>query len=279
MKTDAHHHLLMGANRHDLEHSFGTPLPPFSTFEPDATDPIGRLNRWIVQFYVPLLARPNFLDVVLSSVFQTATADGVQRLETSISVGFPAKYSWTPAAFLQKIEHVRRQTSPELEVRIDLGFDRTQDLSQLERDFEAFLETGSPLLCGVDLYDVENAQPPEVFRPLYQKAHRAGLRCKAHVGEFGSAESVRHTVEVLELDAVQHGIHAADMPEVARWLARQKIPLHLAPASNRALKAIDFSTHPIQKLRDAGVLLSFHTDDYLLFETSISQQEKDFAHS
>ena len=45
----------------------------------------------------------------------------------------------------------------------------------------------------------------------------AGLHLKAHVGEFGDAESVRHTVEVLELEQVQHGISAASSSEIMKW--------------------------------------------------------------
>jgi adenosine deaminase len=35
------------------------------------------------------------------------------------------------------------------------------------------------------------------------------MKLKADVGESGDAESIRKTVEVLELHAVQHGISAA----------------------------------------------------------------------
>ena len=45
------------------------------------------------------------------------------------------------------------------------------------------------------------------------------MKLKAHVGEFGGADEVKRTVEVLQLDEVQHGIAAAESTAVMNWLA------------------------------------------------------------
>ena len=60
---------------------------------------------------------------------------------------------------------------------------------------EPFLE----LRCyrTLDLSGDEVAQPIENFKPLYQLAKANGLRLKAHVGEWGDADSVRRAVEEL----------------------------------------------------------------------------------
>jgi hypothetical protein len=84
----------------------------------------------------------------------------------------------------------------------------------------------------LDLSGDELAQPIEVFQPLYRAAKSKGMRLKAHVGEWGTADDVWRAVEVLELDEVQHGIAAADSTAVMRFLADHQITLNICPTSN-----------------------------------------------
>jgi adenosine deaminase len=83
----------------------------------------------------------------------------------------------------------------------------------------------------IDLSGDELCQPIEVFKPLYRTAKAAGLRLKAHVGEWGDADSVLRAVEELELDEVQHGISAANSAAVMRFLADNRIRLNICPTS------------------------------------------------
>ena len=84
------------------------------------------------------------------------------------------------------------------------------------------------------------------MKPLYRKAREAGMKLKAHVGEFGGAEEVRRTVEVLDLDEVQHGIGAAESVEVMRWLAEHQIRLNVCPTSNVMLDGVSELAPPIR---------------------------------
>ena len=111
------------------------------------------------------------------------------------------------------------------------------------------------------------------FRELYGFARKQGYKCKAHAGEFGNADSVKESVELLELDAVQHGIGAANSQEVMRWLAENKIQLNVCPASNIVLKRVkSYKTHPIRILFDHGVKVTVNTDDVMLFDKGNSEQ-------
>ena len=95
----------------------------------------------------------------------------------------------------------------------------------------------------------------------------------AHVGEWGTAEDVRTAVEALELDEVQHGIAAADSPEVMRWLAERGVRLNVCPTSNLLLgRVARLEDHPIRRLFDAGVKVSVGTDDALVFGRSVSEE-------
>jgi adenosine deaminase len=126
---------------------------------------------------------------------------------------------------------------------------------------------------SLDLYGDELAQPPEAFKDIYRAAANAGIHLKAHVGEFGDAASVRHTVEVLELEQVQHGIAAAASPEVMRWLSDNHIQLNVCPTSNVMLgRALSIATHPMRTLFDHGVKVTVNTDDLMIFDQSINDE-------
>jgi adenosine deaminase len=125
----------------------------------------------------------------------------------------------------------------------------------------------------LDLYGDEFAQPIERFRPLYRMAKSKGLRLKAHVGKWGSADDVWRAVEELELDEVQHGIAAAGSWAVMRMLADNDVRLNVCPTSNVMLGRVDrLETHPIRRLYDAGVKVTVNTDDVLVFGNGVSEE-------
>jgi adenosine deaminase len=125
----------------------------------------------------------------------------------------------------------------------------------------------------LDLSGDELAQPIEVFAPLYRRAKAAGLTLKAHVGEWGTADDVWRSVEVLELDEVQHGISAAASPQVMRALAGAGVRLNTCPTSNLKLgRVARMQDHPIRALVDAGVRVTVNTDDPLMFGSDLSNE-------
>ena len=98
-----------------------------------------------------------------------------------------------------------------------------------------------------------------------------GLRLKAHVGEWGTADDVWRPCE--ELDEVQHGIAAAKAPAVMRCLADNRVRLNVCPTSNVMLGPVEcMAMHPIRKLYDAGVKVTVNTDDALVFGPSVSEE-------
>lgn len=127
-----------------------------------------------------------------------------------------------------------------------------------------------------DLYCDEFAQPITNFKPIYRKAKEKGLLLKAHVGEWGDANSVKEAVEELELDEVQHGISAGSSPQVMNWLADHKIQLNICPTSNVMLNRVDnLKNHPIRTLFDYGVRVTINSDDILVFGQSVSKEYLD----
>ncbi|MGD9202303.1 MAG: hypothetical protein PVI26_12120 [Chitinispirillia bacterium] len=55
---------------------------------------------------------------------------------------------------------------------------------------------------------------------------------KAHIGEWGNADSVKEAVEELELTEIQHGISAAESICLMNWLADHNIQPNICPTSD-----------------------------------------------
>jgi adenosine deaminase len=111
------------------------------------------------------------------------------------------------------------------------------------------------------------------MKKICRKARKHGLITKAHVGEFGGADNVMRYAEELELDQIQHGIAAAESPQIMKWLAKHKIQLNLCPTSNIMLSNTkNYETHQIRTLFDYDVPVTINTDDLLIFNATASQE-------
>ena len=78
---------------------------------------------------------------------------------------------------------------------------------------------------------------------------------------------------------VGHGIRLADLLGSAKWpqvlddLRAKSVHLEVCPTSNlHTGTAASIAMHPIRALWDAGVSLSFHSDNRLMSRTSASQE-------
>ncbi len=266
-KSDCHNHCLLGGKRLVIEKFYGRKLSAFKATQPGIED----LNLWIGKELRSFFQIPGAFEKAVEAAFVQARFDGVTLLEMSIDVLFGSIFNISPGRIVEVLRETHQRVAPEIDFRPELGFPRNKPLPALLAGFETYMEY--KFFQSIDLYDNENAQPISAFKELYRLAKNLGMKCKAHAGEFGSADSVREAVEILELDAVQHGIGAADSVEVMKWLVSNQIVLNVCPTSNIRLKRVrSYKTHPIRILFDHGVKVTINTDDVLVFGDGISEQ-------
>lgn len=267
-KGDVHNHLLMGGRRESIQRLTGVKLSPFRAV--DGT--IGELDEWIATQYRPLLNQgAGVFALALKAAFRQAARDGVKVLEASIDAGYGAAFGIPPARVVATLRQIHQETAPEIDFRPELGLNRNHSVRSLLLLIEPYLDFN--YFTGIDLYDDETAQPIRNFREIYRFARSLGLRCKAHAGEFGDADSVIEAVEELELDSVQHGIGAAGSIGAMQWLADHRIRLNVCPASNIRLKrCTSYKTHPIRRLFDEGIRVALGSDDVMVFGSGITEQ-------
>jgi adenosine deaminase len=266
-KSDLHNHAMMGGRLRTMEKFSGRNLEKFR----NGAKGVQGINEWLRTVYRPLFDLQGAFKAAVDAAFLQAKSDGVTLLEMSMDAYMGRLFNIRPEEVVSTFTASHQAIAPAIDFRPELGFSKLLPVRTLLSLFEPYIGMG--YFRSLDLYDVEDAQPLENFRELYRFAKQMGMKCKAHAGEFGNAESVRKAAEMLELDEVQHGIGAAESPQVMKWLSKNGISLNICPESNILLKRVkSYKTHPIRILFDHGVNVTVNTDDVMLFDTGNSEQ-------
>jgi adenosine deaminase len=265
-KSDLHNHLVGGGNPAWVSAKTGVRIDAIE----HKLASMAEMHAW-ADSHLGHLNTPEARLLMIEAAFVQAASDGVTRLEGGEDVWAPTFYKCSAAALTESLKEIHARVAPDVEWIPQLGMSRHCRIRDLDRWIRPFLELG--FYRTIDLSGDELAQPIENFKPIYRLAKQHSLRLKAHVGEWGDADSVRRAVEELELDEVQHGIAAASSPAVMRFLADNRIRLNVCPTSNLMLGRVEsLASHPIRKFYDAGIKVTINTDDMLMFGASVSDE-------
>jgi len=266
-KADLHNHFVGGGDRDYIFEKTGRRIAPLERKLASMAD----MHAWFDGATEGLFANRDGRLIAFEAALIQARRDGVTRLEIGDDVWAITLNDFSAEALVGALTAAHQRIAPEIEWIAQLGFSRHCPVFAIERWLQPFLDLGFGQ--SVDLSGDEFAQPIEAFTPVYKRVKEAGLRLKAHVGEWGTADDVWRAVELLELDEVQHGIAAASSPQVMRFLADNRIRLNVCPTSNVMLGRVDdLASHPIRVLYDAGVRVTVNTDDVLIFGQSLSEE-------
>ncbi|KPU26289.1 adenosine deaminase [Caloranaerobacter sp. TR13] len=266
-KSDLHNHSILGGNLKYIEEWIGKKIPRLTK----RITSIEEMEAWVGKNYIPYVKGTSGFEKAIEAAFIQAKADGVIKLEMSIDVYFRHLYNGSAEELIKALKRLHQEYAPEVNFIPELGFNRSVSQELLIEWFEPYLDYN--YFKSVDLYGDEFAQPASKLKQLYRMAKSKGLKLKAHVGEFGDAESIQETVEVLELDEIQHGISAVKSKSVMNFLQRNNIQLNICPTSNYMLSRVEeIKNHPIRELFDNGIKVTVNTDDVIVFQNGVSEE-------
>ena len=266
-KAESHTHGPFGGDRAWLAERSGRDIAPVAR----PLSSMDEMHAWTAAHVGDLFKGKAGRQLGWEGAFVRARRDGLTRVEFGDDVWMITQGVGDAAQLFADIEAARTVIYPDIHWIPQLGFSRHCKRSWLWHWLTPFLEAGG--WQALDLSGDEFAQPIETFQPLYRACKDQGMRLKAHVGEWGTADDVWRAVEVLELDEVQHGIAAASSPEVMRFLADHTVTLNICPTSNLLLgRVARLEDHPIRALYDAGVRVTINSDDTLVFGVGVSEE-------
>ena len=123
-------------------------------------------------------------------------------------------------------------------------------------------EQFTDVIYGVGLDSAEMGNPPEKFINVFRKAKGMGYKLVAHAGEEGPASYIWSSLDVLNVQRIDHGIRAIDDPDLMLRLIESQMPLTICPLSNVKLRVFDtMANHTILDMLDLGVCVTVNSDD------------------
>jgi adenosine deaminase len=266
-KADVHCHALLNGPMAAYEQVLGRKLP----LPPTRFHDFNEFGGYLAANLFPAIRTSDGIRTLLRAGLKRMADEGVVYAEASIDLLLPQHIHASPQTVIHIVAEERDRIAGRLRFAPEIGINRRVPLDRLWPAFSVYLESG--VFCSIDLYDDEREGDLHAFVPLYRQARERGLQCKAHAGETCGPERVRETLEILDVDTIQHGIAVAQDPRLLDELARRGTQLNLCPASNIALGlAASYASHPIHALLSAGVNLALGTDDFTLFGASLSDE-------
>jgi len=134
-------------------------------------------------------------------------------------------------------------------------------------------ETKGDFVVGFGMAGAEMMGRPKDYAYSFDMAREAGLPLTCHAGEWDGPDMVADTIRDLGVSRIGHGINAVQDPKLLAEIAEKGIVLEVCPGSNVVLGAVpDWQSHPIVKLRDAGVPITVSTDDPPFFHTTMTYE-------
>lgn len=239
----------------------------------DARAHAGSLVEYLKGFAltVAAMASPQALRRVAFEAAEDARADGCVLAEFRIAPLLFEPHGVNPDAAVEAMLQ-GLSDSPLPSGLIVCGMRQT-DAREIERAAELALRWQGRGVVGFDLAGPEAGWPATPHAALLRRVRDGGLGLTLHAGEADAAPRVLEAV-ALGATRIGHGVRLADRigdatwPEALAELRARSVHLEVCPTSNvQTGAAASIATHPIRALWDAGVSLSFHTDNRLMSRT------------
>ena len=131
----------------------------------------------------------------------------------------------------------------------------------------------NPLVTGFNMAGEERMGRVADYAPAFDIAREAGLGLTIHAGEVCGPFSVIDALDLVRPPRIGHGVRAIEDPELVARLRDLGTVLEVCPGSNIALGIYpDFQSHPLRRLKEAGVKACLNSDDPPFFHTSLARE-------
>ncbi|PHS03717.1 MAG: adenosine deaminase [Blastopirellula sp.] len=155
------------------------------------------------------------------------------------------------------------------------GVNRELGPDKAEEYLDQILENNSDDIIGLGLDYFETPFPPEPFADVWARAKRAGLRLTAHAGEAGPAQYIEASLDVLNVERVDHGYNIVDDPALVARCKEMGILFTCCPSTSigtTPYRDLSAPNHPIRRMNEAGLVVSINSDDPPMFLTDLSRE-------
>jgi adenosine deaminase len=142
---------------------------------------------------------------------------------------------------------------------------------------EEVIEHRRDEVIGLGMDAAEAPDPPEQFAECFALAGRAGLHRTSHASEDAPPVNITTCLDVLGCERIDHGYHILEDDVVVERCRDEGIHFTCCPTSTAVVYGWpDLTTHPINGMIEAGLLVHLNSDDPTMFRTDIGKEYVDF---
>jgi len=150
---------------------------------------------------------------------------------------------------------------------IEMALQMTEEVIEHRRDE----------VIGLGMDAAEAPDPPERFAECFALAARAGLHRTSHASEDAPPVNITTCLDVLGCERIDHGYHILEDEAVVERCRDEGIHFTCCPTSTAMVYGWpDLTTHPINGMIEAGLLVHLNSDDPTMFRTDIGKEYVDF---
>ena len=132
-------------------------------------------------------------------------------------------------------------------------------------------------VIGLGMDAAEAPDPPERFFEAFRTAGEAGLHLTSHAAEDGPPKNISTCLDLLGCERIDHGYHILEDDAVVERCRDDGIHFTCCPTSTAVVYGWpDLTTHPINAMMSAGLLVHLNSDDPTMFRTDIGKEYVDF---
>jgi adenosine deaminase len=127
-------------------------------------------------------------------------------------------------------------------------------------------------VCAVDLAGAEALYKTREYKRIFEYVKELEIPFTIHAGEADGVESIKDAIS-FGAKRIGHGVRAIEDEKLIEYLKKNKITLEVCPTSNiQTCICESYSTHPISKLYNAGVLVTINTDNMTVSNTTLANE-------
>lgn len=197
-------------------------------------------------------------------------SQNIRYVEAFYSPGDFVRHGLTPQGLTGAIRQGLERHTPQIRVNLIADLIRDFGPEKGDRWLSELLEVRDLGLIGIGIGGSEQHFPPEVYRPVFERAQKFGLHSTAHAGEVAGSSSIWGAIKALKVDRIGHGTRAFEDERLIEYLIETQLPVEMCPISNvRTGVVATVASHPIRSFFEKGMLVSVNTDDPAMFHTSL----------
>ncbi|KAF3401397.1 hypothetical protein DPV78_005917, partial [Talaromyces pinophilus] len=122
------------------------------------------------------------------------------------------------------------------------------------------------MIAGIGLDSNEYQRPPLLFQEVFSLARRDGFRITMHcdVGQDNTHEHIRQVASEIGgngADRIDHGLNAADRPELMDLILKRDIGMTICPWAYMRYQTYSELGPKMRLLFDAGIRITINSDD------------------